>query len=411
MGVVNQTILYVLAVFMLIGAFDRTLKQFESSGQFLRRLRLGWFGDAIDGAGKQFEDGLGAMGPLALAMVGVIAATPIISRVLAPLVIPVFTWLGASPSMFATSLLAVDMGGYGLARELATTNGALDWPAFLYSGLILGSMMGATIVFTIPVGLGMIDTSDRRPFALGILAGLVTIPVGCLAGGLAAMFSHVASPDGQPIVFTVSMLLRNLVPVVLFSGTVAVGLWRLPDTMVRLFGIFAKVLVALMTAALAVVAFQVLTGVALVPGMDPVFPVKGDQPGLDMRAMEVVCRIAIVLLGAYPAVYLVSRWCRRPLVGAGRLLGINDVAAAGLVATLASNLPMFKVLSQMDERGKVINVAFSVGAAWVFADHLAFVAANKPDMIVAVIVGKLVAGALAIAVAMRLTRVREPKRL
>lgn len=409
MGVVNQTILYVLAVFMLIGALDRALKQFESSGRFLHRLRLGWFGDAIDGAGKQFEDGLGAMGPLALAMVGVIAATPIISRVLAPLVIPVFTWLGASPSMFATSILAVDMGGYGLARELATTNGSLDWPSFLYSGLILGSMMGATIVFTIPVGLGMIESSDRRPFALGILAGLVAIPAGCLAGGLAAMFSHVTTPDGQPIVFTVNMLLRNLVPVVLFSGLIAIGLWRLPNAMVRAFAIFAKVLVVLMTAALAVVAFQVLTGVALVPGMDPVFPVKGDEPGLDMRAMEVVCRIAVALLGAYPAVYLMSRWCHNSLVKAGRLLGINDVAAAGLVATLASNLPMFKVLAQMDERGKVINVAFSVGAAWVFADHLAFVAANKPDMIVAVMVGKLVAGSLAIAVAMRLTRKREPK--
>jgi len=409
MGMVNQTILCVLAAFMLIGAFDRVLKQFDGSQRLLGRFRLARFGAAIDGAGKQFEEGFNAMGPLALAMVGVIAATPILSRLLAPLVIPVYGWFGASPSMFATSLLALDMGGYNLARELATTNGQLDWASFLYSGLILGSMMGATIVFTIPVGLGMIDRNDRRPFALGILAGLITVPVGCLAGGLTAMLCQVQTPDGHPVVFTVSMLVRNLVPVILFSGTLAVGLWKFPNAMVYGFSLFAKILVALMTAALGVVAFQVLTGMTLVPGMDPIFPGTGDQPGLDMRAMELVGRIAIALLGAYPAVYLLSRWFHKPLVAAGRLLGINDIAAAGLVATVASNLPMLKVLAQMDERGKVINVAFSVSAAWVFADHLAFVAANKPDMIVAVIVGKLIAGVAAIAVAIQITRQKQSR--
>lgn len=43
-------------------------------------------------------------------------------------------------------------------------------------------MMGPTIVFSIPVALGIIEPSDRRYLALGVLAGIVTIPIGCIAG-------------------------------------------------------------------------------------------------------------------------------------------------------------------------------------------------------------------------------------
>lgn len=62
-------------------------------------------------------------------------------------------------------------------------------------------MMGPTIVFSIPVALGIIEPSDRRYLALGVLAGIVTIPIGCIAGGLVAMYSGVQI-NGQPVEFT-----------------------------------------------------------------------------------------------------------------------------------------------------------------------------------------------------------------
>jgi ethanolamine transporter len=79
---------------------------------------------------------------------------------------------------------------------------------------------------------------------------------------------------------------------------------------------------------------------------------------------------------------------------------MNDAAAAGMVATLANNIPMFGMMNKMDDRGKVINVAFCVSAAFTFGDHLGFTAANMPPMIFPVIVGKLVGGFTAIFVAM-----------
>ena len=57
--------------------------------------------------------------------------------------------------------------------------------------------------------------------------------------------------------------------------------------------------------------------------------------------------------------------------------------------------------------GKVVNIAFAVSAAFVFGDHLGFTAGFAPEMIGPMIVGKLVGGVSAIAVAMWLTAKEE----
>lgn len=160
---INEIIMYIMMFFMLIAAVDRILSQFGGSARF-----LGKFGKSIEGSGGQFEEGFMAMGALGLAMVGMTALAPVLAHVLGPVIIPVYEMLGANPSMFAGTLLACDMGGFFLAKELAGG----DVAAWLYSGLILGSMMGPTIVFSIPVALGIIEPSDRRYLALGVLAGI-----------------------------------------------------------------------------------------------------------------------------------------------------------------------------------------------------------------------------------------------
>lgn len=395
---INHVILYIMMSFMALAALDRIFNQFGGAEAVLAKVGLGAVGRSIAGAGAQFEEGFMAMGALGLAMVGVIAIAPVLAKVLGPVVIPAYQAVGASPAMFATTLLANDMGGFFLAKELATTNGVLDTASWLYAGLILGAMMGPTIVFSIPVAIGIIDEKDRRFLAMGVLAGIVTIPLGCIAGGLVAMHSGV-QVNGQTVVFTYGLIFQNLIPVLGFSVLVALGLWLIPEKMINGFQIFAKLLVSLITVGLAAAVLNTTLGLTVIPGMDPIFMVAGDKPGEVMRAVEVIGYIACILLGAYPMVFLLSRWFEKPLMGIGSLLHMNNNAAAGMVATLANNIPMFGMLSKMDDRGKVINVAFAVSAAFTFGDHLGFTAANMPGMIFAVIVGKLVGGLTAIAVA------------
>ncbi|HGX9140017.1 TPA: ethanolamine utilization protein EutH [Escherichia coli] len=376
---INEIIMYIMMFFMLIAVVDRILSQFGGSARF-----LGKFGKSIEGSGGQFEEGFMAMGALGLAMVGMTALAPVLAHVLGPVIIPVYEMLGANPSMFAGTLLACDMGGFFLAKELAGG----DVAAWLYSGLILGSMMGPTIVFSIPV-------------ALGVLAGIVTIPIGCIAGGLVAMYSGVQI-NGQPVEFTFALILMNMIPVLIVAVLVALGLKFIPEKMINGFQIFAKFLVALITLGLAAAVVKFLLGWELIPGLDPIFMAPGDKPGEVMRAIEVIGSISCVLLGAYPMVLLLTRWFEKPLMSVGKVLNMNNIAAAGMVATLANNIPMFGMMKQMDTRGKVINCAFAVSAAFALGDHLGFAAANMNAMIFPMIVGKLIGGVTAIGVAMML---------
>lgn len=345
-----------MVLFMVLGAIDRIL-----GNRF--------------GLGEKFEEGILAMGSLALAMVGVICLAPVLANLLRPVVVPFYQFLGADPAMFAGTILANDMGGAPLAQELALTPEAGQ-----FGGLIVGAMLGPTIVFTIPVGLGIIRAEDRPSLASGVLAGIITIPLGSLAGGLVAGFP-------------VMMVLRNLLPIVLFAVLIALGLIFIPNGMVKGFQVFGKIIVIIITIGLAAAIVEKLTPLTLIPGLNPI-----------EEGITIVGDIAIVLAGAFPLVFVITKVFRKPLMKLGQALGVNDVAAAGLVATLANNIPMFQMLHDMDRRGKVVNVAFAVSAAFVFGDHLGFTAGFDATMIFPMIVGKLVGGVTAVIVALLITR-------
>lgn len=353
---INEIIIYIMVIFAALGALDRI------------------FGSRF-GLGEKFEEGIMAIGALSVSMVGIIALAPVIANLLKPVIVPVFGLLGTDPAMFAGSILANDMGGAPLAQALA-----LNEDAGNFGGLIVGAMLGPTIVFTIPVALGIIREEDRKYLATGVLAGVITIPIGSFVGGLVAGYSIV-------------MVLKNLIPIIIFAVLIALGLWKFENAMVKGFTYFGKFVVAVITLGLGVGIIEQLTGIVLIPGMNPI-----------SEGFEVVADIAIVLAGAFPLVYVITKVFKKPLMGLGKVLGMNEVAAAGLVASLANSIPMFGMMKDMDDRGKVLNVAFAVSAAFVFGDHLGFTAGFNQDMIFPMIVGKLVGGITAVIAALVLVR-------
>lgn len=245
----HEILIAVMAAFAVAGAIDRI------------------FGNRW-GLGKEFEEGILAMGSLALAMVGIVCLAPVLANLLKPVIVPVFAFLGADPAMFAGTILACDMGGGALAVELAASH-----QAAMLGGVLTGSMLGATVVFTIPVAMGILEEKDRPVMAKGILCGIVTVPLGVLAGGLTA---------GFPI----GMVLRNLIPIVIIGALIALGLWRAENAMVRGFEVFGKLVVAVVTVGLAAAVVEALTGFVIIPGMAPI-----------SEGFETVGTIAIVLAG------------------------------------------------------------------------------------------------------------------
>lgn len=363
---VNTVIIFIMMIFMIVGAVDK-----------MRGNKLGY--------GEQFDEGLNAMGPLAIAMLGVVAAAPVLALILKPIVVPVYELFGADASMFAGTLLAIDMGGYPLAMQLGT-----DEAVGNFAGIILGSMMGTTVVFTIPVALTLIRKEDKSYLAAGILAGLITVPVGCLAGGLVMnITSYKMSIVG---------ILVNLIPVILIAGLIVLGLWFVPQKMISGFNKFGTGLTILITFCTAAAVFQYETGIKF-PLLN--IMVEPDESGVIPleSGIATVGQIAIVLIGAFPMVTWITRTFGRSLARIGTKLGMDDAGAAGLITTMANNIAMFNTMGEMNAKGKLLNVAFAVSASFVFGDHLGFVAGVNQEFILPMVAGKLAAGITALLLA------------
>lgn len=358
---VNQIILDILTVFMALGALDKITQG---------KLRLG--------LAESFDEGISAMGPLAVSGIGMLVLAPALTKPALKLLSPIYGLFGADPAMFAGTFLSSDIGGYPMAAAMTQ-----DADVAAFSGLILGGILGVVISFTMPIALGILGEEDRAPFARGVLYGLLPVPLGALAGGLAAGFS-------------LRMMVVNLLPILVLVVLMAIGIRRMPERMISGFGVFGKLVTMVITLGLACAIIESLTGIALIPGMAPI-----------SDGFQLVGSLAIVLAGAYPLLNVVTRVFGRQLKAVGARAGINEYSVAGAIACLANAIPMFGMMKRMDERGKVVNSAFAVSGAFVLGDHLAYTASVSQEMMLPVILAKLVSGVLSVLLALYLTRERK----
>ncbi len=351
-----QTLATIMAVFAVIGALDKI------TGNHLK-------------LGDEFEKGITTLGPLSLSMLGMMTIAPALSTVLIPLITPVANAVGFDPSALAGILIANDMGGAALADSIAKKEvlGA-------FHGLCVASMLGATVSFTIPVALHSAKKENHDDILLGLLCGICTIPVGCFISGLVMGISPLT-------------VLINLLPALLISVIIVIGLLKFPKITIKIFSVFGKIISIMITCGLALGIFQTLTGKVILKNTAPL-----------MESAATVFTICITLAGTFPLIAIISKILKKPLSALGRKMELDDTSVVGLIATLANSIATMESADKMNRKGRVLNLAFAVSAAFVFGDHLAFTLSYNGKYIVAVIVGKLIAGITAIVVASLLVK-------
>ena len=351
-----QTLATIMAVFAVIGALDKV---------FGNKLKLG----------DEFEKGLHTLGPLSLSMLGMMTIAPALADLLIPIVTPIATALGFDPSALAGILIANDMGGAALADSIAA-----DSKLGAFHGLCVASMLGATISFTIPVALQSSKKEHHNDVLLGLLCGISTIPVGCFISGLVMGISPLT-------------VLINLLPAIVISVIIIIGLLKFPEGTIKVFSVFGKFISILITCGLALGIFQTLTGKIILENTAPL-----------MESAAIVFTICITLAGTFPLIAIISKLLKKPLSVLGKKLELDDASVLGLIATLANSIATLESADRMNRKGRIINLAFAVSAAFVFGDHLAFTLSYNAKHIAAVIAGKLVAGFTAILVASVLSK-------
>ena len=355
----TEIIMWILAACALLGGLDRL-----AGNRF--------------GLGKRFEEGFMLLGPTALSMAGIICLAPVLTLALEKSVVPLWHRIGLDPAILG-GILAIDMGGYQLASELANS------PATgLFGGILVAATFGCTLTFTIPVGMGMLSGQDKPLFARGILAGLAAFPVALLVGGLCCGLGI-----GRTIV--------ESLPILLLCVLMMVGIVKFPQASVRVFTAFAAFHKALTTLGLIAGAFFYITDWQPFPHFTPL-----------EEAMAIVSSIGIVLLGSLPFAEILRRLLKRPIQILGQKTGLNDFSVAGFLMGIISPVPVFTLMKDMDARGKVANAAFLVCGASALAAHMGFTFDVARDFVPQMLLTKLIGGVAGAACALLLMRKKTP---
>lgn len=346
--------------------------------------------------GQEFVNGIDTIGPIFLPVAGIMASAMYLTSFITAVFGPAFSFIGADPAMAATTFIATDMGGYQLADALAQTKES--W----IMAMITGYLGGATIVFTIPVGLRMIRKEDHKYLALGVMCGLLSIPIGVLVASAIIAFSHpfireaIIAGSGDAtyqLALGFGTIGLNLIPLIIVCVALALGLKFKPDAMIKGFIIFGKFLDSALKIVFVLVVIEYFTDLpsALLGSWFGFEPIIADEADI-FRALEVSGAIGIMLCGAFPMVYLIKRYLAKPLAAFGKFFGLSSDAVAGILAAAANALALFGIIKDLKARDKVICLAFVVCSAYLFGDHLSFTANFQPSLIAPVMLGKLAGG-------------------
>ena len=338
-----------MIAFAIIGAIDRI------------------FGSRL-GLGIEFEKGVMMFGTITLAMAGMLVLSPLFAHLLSGVSdsFPKFLDFSIIPA----SLLANDMGGAHLSAALCESEkmGA-------FNGLVVSSMMGATVSFTIPYALSATKKEHHANVLYGILCGIATIPVGCFVAGLMAKIPVLA-------------LVIDLVPLIILAGLICFGLLKFKDATVKIFTGLGWVIRLIITVGFVIGAVQFLTGKTFVPYTDTFENITG-----------VLTNIMCIMTGAFPLLYLLKRLLSKPLSKVGKRFHLNRDSVFGFISTLGTTVTTFDAVDEMDRKGVVLNSAFAVSAAFVFVDHFAFTMSYNDAYVLPMIAGKLISGVCAVLLA------------
>ena len=340
----------IFAIFALVGALDKITGN---------RFKLG----------DEFDKGVMSTGPLILAMSGMIVLAPVIASGLSLVFGPLLNLLHIDLSILA-AFFPVDSGGASMAHELSD-----DIAISGYNGIVVASMFGAALCPGIPISLQIVEKEYHEDVLIGLLCGFATIPFGCIISGIMLGIGAVE-------------LILNTLLIIVISFIICLGLWKCPRLSGKIFGILGKVLMVFITVGLVVGIFHQLTDFEIMKNTVPI-----------TDSFIIIGNIAIILAGVFPLLTIISRVFNKYFLRLGNALKLDNMSVIGLVTILANYIPVFSMIKDMNKKGRIMNMAFCVSAAFILGDHLAFVLAFDRAFVLPMVIGKIISGVLSLVMA------------
>ena len=385
MAIIGKIILYIIMACCVAGGVASIVKE-ES------------------GLAEAFQNGISTMASMFIPICGLMAAVPFLKIGISAIFGNLFRSFGADASVVGAMIMPPDCGSYALALAMGDTY------EILIVVIAVGFMCASTIAFNVPIGLSVLEKEDHEYLALGTMSGFLSVPFGVFITCLIAMISHPAirtiysaTADTDYVAqLTLRMIVVNLIPIIIICVLLAIGLKVAPKKMLTGFKWFGKILTGIMTAVVVISILEYYTGIfSSIFGGFGFDPLIADEKEI-FRAVELLGTIAMMLAGAFPMVYLIQKFFRKPLEKLGNLIGLQAEGSTGLIACLANGLALLPLIKDMRPRDKVVTLAFLVCGGYCLGDFIAFDTNFQPNLVVAVLVGQLCGGVIGILFAKKL---------
>ena len=316
------------------------------------------------GLAAQFESGLHTMGVMVIPIVSICTVGTEFIRRHTEQVMALSDHLFFDPSMIIGAVLAPDMGGYFISREIAATPELL-----VLSGVVLGTLLGQAITFQMPVFMASIEKQDYPFMFRGFIVGIIMIPIGLIVAEL-----MLRMPIG--------LFMRQFLPILVICGILALCLWKVPEGTTTFFKYFAQLINWMFYLMFAIAVIGIFVPNLAYASFESV-----------EEAIVIVFKSAIIIAGSLVMSELILKFFRRQINAVATRIGINDTAAVSLLMTCATSLAVMPLFGRMDDKGKEVVAAFSLSGSFVIGGSLAFVS-NVTDgyTVLIFVVTKLICG-------------------
>ena len=319
------------------------------------------------GLGDYFIGALKTVSQFAVSIMGLFIILPALATLISPYA-AVISRTGLDPACIS-SIFPMDVGGYPFAVAVAQ-----DADMGKFFGCIVCAMLGVGII-DLCIAKPLLQMQDEKFFMRGFLVGLISVPIGSVAGGLVAGFSPAA-------------VLINTIPVLLISTLLAWGMWKIPQKMVQGCMVFSKALDFLPVVGLILGALSALLEVTLIPGMMSFYD-----------SGKVLFNVALVLMGITPLLRILLKLLKRLFQKLSEKMGYSRDTVAALFIVTVNIFPMLDLYKDLDDRGKVLASAWAVPMVAAFGDLIAYGSSVAPTMLVPMIAGKLLGGIFCLLIA------------
>ena len=318
------------------------------------------------GLSESFDKGLMTMGTMVVPIVGICSVGAEFVARHSDGIQAATEGMPFDPTMIVGAILAPDLGGYFIAKAMTS-----DPQILIINGVVLGTLLGQAICFQLPVFLSTINKTDRPVILKGFLVGITMIPVGMLAAEAILRMNFVT-------------FLGQFVPILIICALVALGLYKIPDGMVRGFSVIGRIIQ---------IGTYLLFALAVAGIFVPKIAFASEESV--HTALIILLKSAIIISGSLVLTEMIMKFFRPQLQRMAEKVGVNEVSVISMLMNCATSLAILPLFPRMDKKGKMLNAAFSISGAYIVGGSMAFVSAVSTGYVVAIfIVAKAVSGFL-----------------